>query len=267
MNLTVDNLAFGYPGKPVGRAANLSIRSGEILCLLGPNGSGKTTLFKTILGLLAPQGGRVRLDGEDLSRWSRARIAQVMGYVPQAHTAYFPFSVIETVVMGRSPHVPLFGTPSDADVAVADRALATLNIHRLRDAVYTRISGGERQLALIARALAQEPAVLVMDEPTASLDFGNQMLVLDQIRRLAARGMAIILSTHDPDHAFLCATQVALLHEGELVAQGSPGETITPETLRRLYGVNVDVLELPPSAGQPARPSHVCVPAGSRRDA
>ncbi len=256
MRLKIDGLGFGYPSKPVGADASFTLEPGEVLCLLGPNGSGKTTLFKTILGLLRPQSGAVYLDEDDISHWGRRRLARAMGYVPQAHTAYFPFSVLETVLMGRTAHMRLFGTPSRRDVGIAEQALATLNLAHLRDAIYTRISGGERQLALIARALAQEPRILVMDEPTASLDFGNQMLVLDQVRRLAERGIGIILSSHDPDHAFLCAQRVAMLHRGRLIRLGAPPEVITSETLKLLYGVDVSVVALP---GGP-RPVHVCVP-------
>lgn len=260
MRLAVESLAFGYPSKPVGHDASFSLEPGEVLCLLGPNGSGKTTLFKTILGLLPPQGGVVQLDGQDLAGWSRRRVARIMGYVPQAHAAYFPFSVLETVLMGRTAHIGLFASPSKRDVVVAERVLESLNISDLRDAIYTRISGGERQLTLVARALAQEPEILVMDEPTASLDFGNQMLVLHQIRRLAESGIGIILSTHDPDHAFLCADRVAMLHEGKLVRLGAPDEVITPESLKQLYRVDVNVVELPGCTGTEGRPVHVCIP-------
>ncbi len=260
MRLAIQELGFGYPSKAVGRDASFMLDAGEVLCLLGPNGSGKTTLFKTMLGLLPPQGGAVTLAEQDIANWSRRQIAQVIGYVPQAHAAYFPFTVIETVLMGRTAHMKLFASPSKHDVAVADQALATLGISHLRDMIYTRTSGGERQLALIARALAQEPQILVMDEPTASLDFGNQMLVLDQIRTLAKMGIGIILSTHDPDHAFLCANRVAMLHEGKLVRLGPPEETITSESLKLLYGIDVDVLEVSPQAGLRRAAVHVCVP-------
>ncbi|MFQ6023095.1 MAG: ABC transporter ATP-binding protein [Acidiferrobacterales bacterium] len=260
MRLAVEKLAFGYPSRPVGRDTSFSLDPGEVLCLLGPNGSGKTTLFKTILGLLPPQDGTVRLNGESIVDWSHRRLAQVMGYVPQAHIAYFPFSVLETVLMGRTAHIGLFASPSNADVAVAEKMLDNLNISHLRNDIYTRISGGERQLTLIARALAQEPQILVMDEPTASLDFGNQMLVLEHIKRLASKGIGIILSTHDPDHAFLCASRVAMLHDGELIHVGVPDEVITPESLKRLYGVDVNVVALPGHTDDGRRPVRVCVP-------
>ncbi|HEX9488976.1 MAG TPA: ABC transporter ATP-binding protein [Stellaceae bacterium] len=259
--LSADNLAFGYRGKPVGSGVSIDIRAGEVLCLLGPNGGGKTTLMKTLLGLLPPLAGAVRLDGVDVAAWPRKRLARVVGYVPQAHAAFFPFAVSDIVLMGRSAHVGLFAAPSRHDRAVAARALETLGIGHLHDRIYTEISGGERQLVLIARALAQEPRILVMDEPTASLDFGNQLRVLGRVAALAASGMAVVLSTHDPDHVFLCGDRVALLHGGGMAAIGAPEAVITPAALKRLYGVDVQVVELP---GQQTR---TCVPAveGLRR--
>ncbi|MEJ2345709.1 MAG: ABC transporter ATP-binding protein [Gammaproteobacteria bacterium] len=260
MTLRVTDLAFGYTGKPVGSGVSFSLQPGGVLCLLGPNGSGKTTLFKTILGLLEPQAGRIEIDGADISHWSRAQIARRMGYVPQAQSSHFPFTVLETVLMGRTAHIGLFASPSHHDVAVADRALATLNIEHLRDVAYTEISGGERQLTLIARALAQEPAILVMDEPTASLDFGNQAMVLAKVRQLASQDMAVIFASHDPDHAFQCATDVALLYHGRLVQHGPAAQVITPGNLKQLYDVDVEIIEL--AGGRRAgQPLHVCVPA------
>lgn len=258
MRLAVEELAYGYPERPIGTGVSFALAAGEVLCVLGPNGSGKTTLFRTLLGLLPAQGGAVRLDGVDISGWSPRALARVMGYVPQAHMAYFPFTVLETVLMGRTARLGPFATPSRADVAVAERMLELLHITHLRDAVYTRVSGGERQLALIARALAQEPKLLVMDEPTASLDFGNEMRVLSHIRALARRGIAVVLSTHDPDHAFYCADRVALLKDGRLVRLGPPAEVITAESLHDLYGVDVDVLERTAPDGQGRL--RVCVP-------
>jgi iron complex transport system ATP-binding protein len=258
--LEASELGFGYGAKAVGRGVTLAVRPGEVLCLLGPNGSGKTTLFKTMLGLLPAQAGEVRLDGMALTSLPRRAIARRVAYVPQAHSAQFPFSVIDMVVMGRTAHLGPFASPSEADRRKAAAALATLGIEGLAEAEYTRISGGQRQLALIARSLAQEAPAIVMDEPTASLDFGNQVLVLSEIRRLAARGLAIVLSTHDPDHAFSVAGRVALIDGGRLVAQGSPDEVLTPERLRAVYGVSVAVERL-------ARGQTVCVPDYDAADA
>jgi iron complex transport system ATP-binding protein len=246
-------LGFGYGAKAVGRGVDLAARPREVLCLLGPNGSGKTTLFKTMLGLLPPQAGEVRLDGVALDQLTRPEIARRVAYVPQAHAAHFPFSVIDMVVMGRTAHLGLFASPMREDRRRALAALATLGIAELAEAEYTRISGGQRQLALIARSLAQEAPAIVMDEPTASLDFGNQVVVLSEIKRLAAQGLTIVLSTHDPDHAFSVGDRVALLDDGRLIAQGNPREVLTPERLRAVYGVSVVVEQL--SQGQT-----VCAP-------
>jgi ABC-type cobalamin/Fe3+-siderophores transport system ATPase subunit len=258
MRLEVERLAFGYPGRPVGADVSFALEPGEVLCWLGPNGGGKTTLLRTILRLLEPRGGAVRVGGESVARWSRTRLARVFGYVPQAQAGIFPFTVRQVVLMGRTAHLGLFASPSEHDRAVADETLAALGIDTLADRAYTELSGGERQLALVARALAQEPRILVMDEPTASLDFGNQVRVLALVQALAARGIAVMLSTHDPDQAFLCAHQVAVLHEGRLAGLGPPTAVITAETLRTLYGIEVDVVTHARPDGSAVR---VCLPS------
>lgn len=253
--VSVRDLGFGYGRRSVGREVSFDLSPGEVLCLLGPNGGGKTTLFKTILGLVPRQEGNVLFRGEPIHAWPRARIAQAMAYVPQAHVAFFPFTVEEIVLMGRTSRLGLFAAPSVHDDDVARRAMASLGIAALADRVYTELSGGERQLTLIARALAQEPAVLIMDEPTASLDFGNQVKVLERIRQLASSGIAVVLSTHDPDHAFLCADRVAMLHGGRLLASGAPNDTITPRNLGVVYGVDVEVVTLRESGRRVCLPS------------
>jgi iron complex transport system permease protein len=258
MRLDVADLAFGYPGKEVGREVTFGLTGGEVLCLLGPNGGGKTTLFKTVLRLLIPRHGRITVDGEPIDGWSCEQLARVFGYVPQAQLGVFPFTVAEIVLMGRTANIGPFAIPSRRDRAIAEEMLATLGIGHLAARPYTEISGGERQLTLIARALAQQPAILAMDEPTASLDFGNQVRILDEIEQLAGRGIAVMLSTHDPDHAFLCAHRVALLHHGRLARLGRPDEVITAESLREVYGVQVTITQVTRADGRTAR---VCVPA------
>jgi iron complex transport system ATP-binding protein len=252
--LMVESLAFGFPGRTVGRDVSFALGAGEVMCVLGPNGGGKTTLFRTVLGLLAPHGGAVRLQGQDLATFSRGEIARQVGYVPQGHAAYFAYTVREFVLMGRTAHVGVFASPGKRDLAIAERALESLGIGHLAGKPVTEISGGERQLALVARALAQEPQLLVLDEPTASLDFGNQVRVLERIAQLAGSGIAILFSSHDPDHAFLAARRVLLLAEGRVLEAGTPREVIRPDTLERMYRVSVQVLPLPGGG-------HTCLPA------
>jgi iron complex transport system ATP-binding protein len=251
--LEVRDLAFGFPGRTIGRDVSFSLAAGEVMCVLGPNGGGKTTLFRTLLGLLERHSGSIRLEGSPLEDLSRAEIARRVGYVPQGHTGYFAYTVREFVLMGRTAHLGAFASPGKKDVLVADRALESRGIALLADKPVTEISGGERQLALVARALAQEPRLLVLDEPTASLDFGNQVRVLERIGALAGSGIAILFSSHDPDHAFLCARRALLLAEGRVLEIGAPRDVIRPDTLERMYRVSVQVVPLPGGM-------HTCLP-------
>lgn len=254
MMLAATDLAFGYRQTPIGRGLSLSVDHGEVVCLLGPNGCGKTTLFKTLLGLLPRLGGRIEFEGRDIADFSRRDFARRIAYVPQASTAYFPFDVLDVVLMGRASHIGSFAMPSMSDRRAAEDALDTLGIGHLASRLYTAVSGGERQMVLIARALAQDPQLVIMDEPTANLDFGNQARVLERIIDLAGSGLAIVLSTHDPGHAFVCADRVALMKKGQLVDLGPPEQVMTSTALYALYGVDVSVAWLE-AAGR-----HVCVP-------
>ncbi|MBN8605476.1 MAG: ABC transporter ATP-binding protein [Caulobacterales bacterium] len=237
-------LDYGYRGRPIGRDLNLSIANAEAVCVLGPNGAGKTSLFKTLLGLLPPLGGEVLLDGRDVSALSQREIARKLAYVPQAHASFFPFTAADIVLMGRAARVGLTDAPREVDRAAAHAALTKLRIAHLASVPYTRISGGERQLVLIARALAQDPRCLIMDEPTANLDLANQTRVLEVIADLTAEGLSVLFSTHDPDHAFACAACVALMREGAIVAVGAPDDVINAAALRSLYDIDVDVLQI-----------------------
>jgi iron complex transport system ATP-binding protein len=239
MTLAAENLSFGYPGRTVGRDVTLAVAPGEALALLGPNGGGKTTLLKTMLGLLPPHGGAVMIDGTALTGLEAAERARRIGYVPQAHAGAFAFAVRDVVLMGRTAHQGLFASPSSEDRAISEAKLAELGISHLADKPYTMISGGERQLVLIARALAQEPAYVVLDEPTASLDFGNQGKVMRQMGALTARGLGVLFTTHDPNQALRHAGRVALLGEGKLIAVGRPAETLSVAAVEALYNTNV----------------------------
>ncbi len=259
MRLEARDLSIGYRGHLVGSGISLALQPGEVLCLLGPNGAGKTTLFRTLLGLQPPLGGAVLVDGEPLDRLRPAEIAQRLAYVPQAHVTEFSYSVLDVVLMGRTARLKPFASPGPADERIAAAKLAELGIAELATHDYTRISGGQRQLALIARALAQETPILVLDEPTASLDFGNQALVLARVRDLSRRNFGIVLSTHDPDHALLVSTRVAIIADGGLRAIGPPADVVTAETLSAIYRTEVLVEETP--SGR-----RVCVPAWEKRE-
>jgi iron complex transport system ATP-binding protein len=239
-------LTIGHGHRPVGRDLTVSVAAGEIVCLLGPNGCGKTTLFRTLLGLIPPLAGTVTVAGRDLRAMTRPEIARHLAYVPQAHVPPFPYPVDEVVLMGRTARMGPLSAPSAADRAAARAALARLGIADLADADYSRLSGGQRQMVMIARALAQEAPVLVMDEPTASLDFGNQARVLARILDLArAGGHAVVLSTHDPDQAFALGARVILMHAGAIVEDGPPDRVLTAGRLGRVYGVPVSVERTP----------------------
>ena len=260
LNLIMDALACGYGNHAVVRDITLTLEKGDVLCLLGPNGSGKTTFFKTILGLLKRLEGKIYLGGEDIKKWPHSKIARAIGYIPQTHHPQFPFKVIDIVLMGRTAHLGPFAAPSAKDTAIAEEALDVLQIDYLKERIYTELSGGERQLVLIARALAQQSPILLMDEPTASLDFGNQVLVLSRIRQLARSGLSIIMACHFPEHAFLYGTKALLFKEGAVFGFGSPERTVTEDNIKALYGVEVEIAEVYTKQGEAVK---VCVPCNT----
>jgi iron complex transport system ATP-binding protein len=242
MKLEGHDLTIGYADHTVGRGLDVALATGEVLALLGPNGGGKTTLLKTLLGLLKAKAGEVTLGGRPLGSYSIRERARVVAYVPQVHIGTFAFSVETVVLMGRTAHGSLFSRPSVHDRAVAQAVLQRFGIARLGNRPYTMISGGERQLVLLARALAQEPQFIVLDEPTASLDFGNQGKVMNEIRALAASGHGVLFTTHDPNHALRAADRAYLLRAGTRVAEGPVADVLNREQLEELYQAPVERL-------------------------
>jgi iron complex transport system ATP-binding protein len=245
--LSGHQLTIGYRDHVVGSGLDVALKTGEVLALLGPNGGGKTTLLKTLIGLLAPKSGEVRLDDRGLGHYASRERARLIAYVPQSHAATFAFTVETVVLMGRTAHGSLFSRPTAADRAIAARMLDRFGIAHLVDRPYTMISGGERQLALLARALAQEPQFVVLDEPTASLDFGNQGRVMREIRTLAASGHGVLFTTHDPNHALAAADRAYLLRHGAQVGEGPVADVLTLENLSALYAAPIRRLTDPVS--------------------
>jgi len=239
--LAARGLSIGYDSRTVAAGIDLAVARGEVLCLLGPNGAGKTTLFKTLLGLIPPLAGDVMIGERLLGSLTRAELAKSMAYVPQAQVMEFAYTVLDLVLMGRTAHLGPFSAPGRRDHERARAALADLGIADLADAEANRISGGQRQLCLVARALAQDAPLLVMDEPTASLDLGNRLLVLERVRALKAQNYGVVFSTHDPDQARELATTVAVIAGGSLAAYGAPEDTVTGPILSAIYGVDVVV--------------------------
>ena len=244
MILDVQNISCGYGGKTVIHDFSARVESGSVFCFLGPNGVGKTTLFKTILRLLPPVSGQIYLDGRNISDYTDTEFARRVAYVPQAHTPPFAFSVRDVVVMGRISHMGAFSSPSRKDYGIADRVLEELGVERLRDRAYTELSGGERQMVLIARALAQEPTFLMMDEPTSNLDFGNQVSVLRAVCRLAERGLGILMTTHFAEHLAQCrADGVLILRDGRFIF-GNSDTILTSKNLRDAYGIDTLIMDV-----------------------
>ena len=246
MGIEVCNLSYAYTkGIPVLRDVSFKIEAGHFVCLLGPNGVGKSTLFKCMLGLLPGFSGNIRIDGVDIRTLTPKQLARKVAYIPQSTTPAFNYSVADVVLMGTTSLVTGFSAPGKKEMAYVESALEQINIGYLRDRMFLNISGGERQLVLIARALAQQARILFMDEPTANLDYGNQVRVLERVRQLSREGYTVLLSTHNPQHALTFADRVLALRDGAVEAFGNAESVLSPELMERLYGVKVTMAETP----------------------
>jgi iron complex transport system ATP-binding protein len=240
------NATFSYDGTGnVFENVAFSVNSGEILSILGPNGCGKSTLLKCINGLLRLKSGEVYFDSKGLGSLKTATIGRKIGYVPQNQGNTFPYTVLEMVLMGRAPHLGLFSFPGPRDIAIAKEAIETLGLAHLTDRRCSQISGGEAQLVVIARALAAEPSMLLLDEPTSHLDFKNQTVILNILEKLAKeKKVAIIMTTHFPDHALAISQKALLLSKRTDSLVGNVDEVITEDTLQSIFGLRVRIVSV-----------------------
>lgn len=243
MSIVVEQLHFAYGQRSVLRGVSFSAEDGRLLAVLGPNGAGKTTLFRCILGLMSRYEGRILVDGTDARTLPARALAHRIAYIPQVHGQAFSYSVLEMVLMGTTHGLSPLAVPKEKEKAAGIAALERLGIAQLAQKPFSKLSGGEQQLVLIARALAQAAHTLVMDEPTASLDYGNQVRVLEHARALVREGYAVVFSTHNPQHALSYADGVLALLEGEAAALGDPSEVMDAALLYRLYGVHTEFLK------------------------
>ncbi len=252
MILEVKDLAFAYHknAREIIHDVNIQLEAGEVLTILGPNGAGKSTLLNCLANLLKPTRGQILLNGKSHAEMSYREVAQILGYVPQNHTATYSYLVRDFVVMGRSPHLGLMERPGKKDYAIADKVIRELGIEKYADRPYTEISGGERQQALIARAITQEPQIIMFDEPTNHLDFGNQLRTITKIHDLAKKGYAVIMTTHMPNHAIMLGGKTAILNRGGTLICGRTEEIINDDTLRDIYQVDVRVIDIPEAGGK-----------------
>jgi iron complex transport system ATP-binding protein len=246
IKLEVKKAAFRYYGTKtdVFKEISFTLSYGDNLCILGPNGCGKTTLLKCIANLLTLTGGEIIVDNHNLCHMKRREIAKNIGYIPQLHTPTFPYTVLDAVLMGRTAYIGMMSTPSEEDIEISREALRQLNIYHLHDRPYTNISGGERQMVMFARVLAQKSSILLLDEPTSHLDFGNQTRFLGILKEITKKGLPSIMTSHFPDHVFLVANKVAIMNNGRFLAVGTPDEVVTEENLYSIYGIKVKVLQL-----------------------
>ena len=243
MSIEIRNLSFAYSLREVLREVSLVAEQGQLLAVLGPNGVGKTTLFRCILGLQTHYTGTILIDGVDARTFSARELAHRVAYIPQTHGMAFGYSVQDMVLMGTTHSVSTMSIPKQKELDQANAALEKLGISSLTHANFAKLSGGEQQMVLIARALAQNAKTLLMDEPTASLDYGNQSLVLRQVRALADEGYTILLSTHNPQHALWYANRAVALLGGGVEAFGAPRAVIDAAMIEKLYGVRVQLVE------------------------
>lgn len=243
MGIRVRDVKYGYPGFRVDvlKGVTLDLREGKVTALLGVNGSGKTTLFKVLLKILVPKEGSILFGEKTVNEFSRNDLSRIVALVPQEEETPFSYTVFEYLLMGRAPHLGFFSTPTKRDEDKIVEVLTDLGISHLEKRNVTGLSGGERRLVFIARALAQDPEILLVDEPTAHLDLRNKARVLGVMREMANSGKTVVFSTHDPNEASLVADEVGILNEGRIVGFGPPASVMTEDVLKAIYGAEVAI--------------------------
>ncbi len=241
--IEVEKASFSYGRQRVLENIGFNVNAGEVFCLFGPNGCGKTTLIQCLLGLLKPNSGTIRLQGRDIRSMKTAEIARELSYIPQVHEKPFPYKVLDVVLMGRVSYTGLFSLPKKQDVKIAEEALERVGMLGFKDKPYTQLSGGETQLVMVARALTQKTPVLVMDEPTAHLDFRNELSFLETIVQLVKETkITVVMATHFPNHAFYfensnIGSRVALMNDTMFYAQGRPDQVLTENNMYNIFNI------------------------------
>ncbi|MDD2357831.1 MAG: ABC transporter ATP-binding protein [Thiovulaceae bacterium] len=239
--VSVKNLKFSYPKREVLQGIDFELYQGEVVSLLGANGCGKSTLIRLILGLIKGKG-EIKIEGKELHKYSSKEIASHIAYIPQYHNAPFNYSVLDMVVMGRVFKLGLFASPSKNDFEIAHKALKSIGIASLADRAFGELSGGQKQMVLLARALTQEAKTFIMDEPVSGLDYGNQMRLLEMIKHLSSEGYTFLKTTHYPDHAIMVSSRIVVMDEGKIIANGSSDEVITSEILKDIYDIDAKII-------------------------
>ncbi len=246
--IKINEASYKYSAQNIFEDISLEINEGEILCIVGPNGCGKTTLLECILGINKLNSGSILIHNTDIKSLKSAEIAKQIAFIPQMHDKTFPYTVREIVIMGRAVHMNMFSSPSRADIEIVDECLCTVGIEKLKDRPYTQLSGGEGQLVMLARALAQKTPLIIMDEPTAHLDFNHELIVLETIVKLVKTvGLTVIMATHFPNHAFYFENNglpinVGLMNEKKFSEIGAPSRVLNEENLKNLFYINAKVV-------------------------
>ncbi len=249
MNLIeIKNVSFSYGKSEVLNNIDLDIEDGQIVCLLGSNGCGKTTLLDCIMGINKINNGVIKIKNDSINNYKPNELAKNIAYVPQAHSKTFPYKVIDMVLMGRTPYTGTFSSPTKKDSIIAEEALEIIGMTNYKDKIFTNLSGGEAQLVILARALAQQTPIIVMDEPTSHLDINNELMILEKIISLVKKkSISVIMATHFPNHAFYFEnndinTQVAMMNFGKIQVKGKPSDVLTEDNIREIFNVNSKIL-------------------------